>query len=142
MIALLCQLCWKQHLGHGIDSHSLSLSLMFDLNTSWAKCFSFGWGRWVLDGKLINMNNRERLGWNYLVYYWGKSLPSIFFFFFNIIYLAVLDLRCGMLTVSWGMWDLVAWAGSEPGAPALEAWSFNHWTTREVPLLSFYRQRN
>ena len=28
---------------------------------------------------------------------------------------------------------LVPWPGSEPIAPAVEAWSLNHWTTREVP---------
>ena len=28
---------------------------------------------------------------------------------------------------------LVPWPGIEPMCPALEAWSLNHWTTREVP---------
>ena len=28
--------------------------------------------------------------------------------------------------------------GIEPGPPALEAWRPNHWTTREVPIYSFY----
>ena len=30
---------------------------------------------------------------------------------------------------------LVPWPGIEPVPPALEAWSLNHWTTREVPVL-------
>lgn len=38
------------------------------LKWSWVKCVSFGWSRWVLDGKIINMNNLERLGWNCLVF--------------------------------------------------------------------------
>ena len=32
-----------------------------------------------------------------------------------------------------GMWALVPWPGIKPAAPALKAWSLNHWTTREVP---------
>ena len=31
---------------------------------------------------------------------------------------------------------LVPWPGIEPASPALEAWSLNHWTAREVPVLS------
>ena len=30
---------------------------------------------------------------------------------------------------------LVPWPGTEPVPPAVEAWSLNHWTTREVPIL-------
>ena len=33
---------------------------------------------------------------------------------------------------------LVPWPGIEPLAPALEAWSFNHWTAREIPGASFW----
>ena len=32
---------------------------------------------------------------------------------------------------------LVPQAGIEPASPPLEAWSFNHWTAREVPLVCF-----
>ena len=28
---------------------------------------------------------------------------------------------------------LVPQPGTEPGPPALEAWSLNHWTTKEIP---------
>ena len=35
--------------------------------------------------------------------------------------------------VLWGVWDPSTWPGMEPASPALEAWSLNHWTTREVP---------
>ena len=48
---------------------------------------------------------------------------SIYSLFFN--YLAVL----------WGMWDPSSWPGMEPASPVLDAWSLNHWTTREVPKL-------
>ena len=30
---------------------------------------------------------------------------------------------------------LVLWPGIEPMPPAMEVWSLNHWTAREVPLL-------
>ena len=33
---------------------------------------------------------------------------------------------------------LVPWQGIEPVSPALEAWSLNHWTAREVPDWEFY----
>ena len=32
------------------------------------------------------------------------------------------------------MWDLVPWAGIEPGSPALAAQSLSHWAAREVPV--------
>ena len=32
---------------------------------------------------------------------------------------------------------LVPQPGIEPVPPAMEAWRLNHWTTREVPLISF-----
>ena len=35
---------------------------------------------------------------------------------------------------------LVPRPGIEPTAPAVEAWSLNHWTTREVPLPPFIQQ--
>ena len=43
---------------------------------------------------------------------------------------------CSMLTLSWGMWDLVPWPGITPRPPALEARSLSHWTPREVPSKS------
>ena len=33
---------------------------------------------------------------------------------------------------------LVPWPGIEPMSPAVEAWSLNNWTTREVPSPPFY----
>ena len=43
-----------------------------------------------------------------------------------MVFFAVPGLSCGT-------WDPVPWPGIEPEPPALGAWSFNHWTTREVP---------
>ena len=42
-----------------------------------------------------------------------------------------------MQTFIFGLWDLVSRAGIEPRPPALEAWTLSHWTTREVPIVSF-----
>ena len=35
------------------------------------------------------------------------------------------------------MWDLVPWLGIEPIPLALEVWSLNYWTTREIPIGNF-----
>ena len=32
------------------------------------------------------------------------------------------------------MQDLVPWPGIKPMPPALEVWSLNHWTSREIPM--------
>ena len=71
----------------------------------------------------------------------------------SLIYLAALDLSCGMWgllvaahmifscsmwTLSHSMWDLVSQPGIEPGSPALGAQSLSHWTTREVPMSLMY----
>ena len=37
-------------------------------------------------------------------------------------------------TLSYIMWDLVPWPGTEPTPPALGVWSLSPWNTREVPL--------
>ena len=34
---------------------------------------------------------------------------------------------------------LVPCAGIEPMPPAVEAWSLNHWTAREVPIVTFFK---
>ena len=55
------------------------------------------------------------------------SLKKMFLF----IYLAMIGLSCSM-------WDLVLWPGIKPEPPALGAWSFSHWTTRDVPDYSLF----
>ena len=62
-----------------------------------------------------------------------EKVPLLFIFllFFN---LAALGLSCSTQDLHCGMWVLVLCPGIEPGLPTLGAWSFSHWTTREVPL--------
>ena len=69
----------------------------------------------------------------------------LFIFFSSFVGRAVNHKVCG---------SLVSWPGVEPAPHALEAWSLNHWTTREVPhvflvkfpqvfpISLFYRKRN
>ena len=56
----------------------------------------------------------------------------------------IFSLRCDMRDLlqqahpSSGIWDLVLGPGIKPRSPALGVRSLRHWTTREVPLLSFF----
>ena len=59
-------------------------------------------------------------------------------FAFLFIYLGCLC--CSMQTPSCSMWDLVPWAGFEPGPPALGVQSLSHWTMAEDPVIDFLRQ--
>ena len=43
------------------------------------------------------------------------------------------------LGLSCSIWDLVPWPRIEPRPPALEAWSLNQWTTRDVPASLFWQ---
>ena len=45
----------------------------------------------------------------------------------------------GMQTLCCGLWDLVPQPGIECGPSAFGVWSLSHWTTREVPLTSFWK---
>ena len=82
--------------------------------------------------------------------YFGTSLSSSYLSLFKnfLIYLAVgssviagsLVVACGNFScsiraLSCRMWDLVPWAGIEPGSPALRAGRISPWNTREVPIL-------
>ena len=53
------------------------------------------------------------------------------------IYLAVPGLveACGIFSCS--MWNLIPWPGIKPRTTALGAWNLSHWTTKEVPKMSF-----
>ena len=74
--------------------------------------------------------------------FWGHAfsettictLPSFLFIKENIylfIWLHwVFVVACGIFRC--GMWDLVLWPGTKPVPPALEVWSLNNWTAREV----------
>ena len=82
-------------------------------------------------------------------FFWVQLSLSLYIYMYTYIYfsiyiLAVWNLSCytqdlfnfslWLLVVTRGI--LVPWPGIEPGLPALEAWSLNHWTTREVPQRS------
>ena len=41
---------------------------------------------------------------------------------------------------SCSMWNRVPWPGIQPRPPAWAAWSLSHWTTREVPALSYSKE--
>ena len=63
---------------------------------------------------------------------WDRMIPSnstihrsLFFFFFFKAYLFIGQVACGVL---------FSWPGIESAPPALEAWSLNHQTAREVAL--------
>lgn len=65
-------------------------------------------------------NDREGMQWKS-----NKMFISIFFFFSFKCRLTVPD-------VSWGMQDLVPWAGIDSRPPALGVWNLSQWTTRQV----------
>ena len=44
---------------------------------------------------------------------------------------------CGLGTLPCGVWDLVPWSGIQPRPPASGEQRLSHWTSREVPRLSF-----
>ena len=60
----------------------------------------------------------------------GNTFITYFFFFFFFLLFWLLHAACGIL---------VLWLGNEPAPPELEAWSLNHWTTRQVPLTSVFK---
>ena len=58
-----------------------------------------------------------------------KSLSYRFFSFLFISLVHLYPAVCGIL---------VPWPGIKPAPVALEAWGLNHWTAREVLILSFW----
>ena len=74
--------------------------------------------------------------------FWGHAFPETtictlpsFLFIKENIYLFIwlhwiFVVACGIFRC--GMWDLVPWPGTKPVPPALEVWSLNNWTAREV----------
>ena len=77
------------------------------------------------------------LGYCLLMIFSTLLLVSLSFFFFNLFTWLRWVLVAACKTLGRGVWDLVPWPGIEPGPSALGAWNFNHWTTRDVPLLVF-----
>ena len=61
--------------------------------------------------------------------------------YFKVLYLLILlSFFLFFFFFFWprSMQDLSPPPGTEPVPPAVEAWSLNHWTTKEVPYPSFY----
>ena len=53
----------------------------------------------------------------------------------------VRSFSCGMWILSYGMWDLVPWPGTEPRPLALGVLSLSHWTTKEAPSQASWKRR-
>ena len=62
----------------------------------------------------------------------GESLSSLLYFYL-FIYFWPCHTACGMRGI------LVPRLGIEPAPPAVEGWSLNHWTAREVPWVVYFR---
>ena len=75
-------------------------------------------------GKKITHNLSPRN--NYLMSPLHSFLCVLSFF---VVFFWLCHLACGIL---------VPQPGTEPVTPALEVWSLNHWTAREVPCFVFF----
>ena len=110
--------------------------------------------RWV--GGLVNRCWNSFQSWDFSVWnYWIKTTKcreSFFMHFLNPHGVMVLcynnQTQAYFLKIRWNSHEtflatgaageiLVPWLGIEPTPPPLEAWSLNHWTTREVPTSHF-----
>ena len=137
---LLMPLCSSPVTSHPFPVPSVSIFLLpISLSTdnwlcpAWLKspltshlCSSY-WTGWLhlthkitLSLKLIWFLSQRFLGtsWICCELLFLSSSSSFFFFYF------ILAMPCGIL---------VPWPGIETMPPAMEAWSLNHWTIREVP---------
>ena len=65
------------------------------------------------------------------VHQFGNKLVCKIFYFLNFPYSLFIF---NFLAIWHGLWDLVPWPGIKPMPPALDVWSLNHWTAREIPL--------
>ena len=68
-------------------------------------------------------------------------------YLFEVLILILLGLLDHMAVLFFTFWlsateygIFVLWLGIEPAPTALEAWSLNHWTTREVPIFNFFEE--
>ena len=62
-------------------------------------------------------------------------------FSFSGFFLRGLFVCLFVLATLHGTRDLSSPTGLEPGPPAVEAWSPNHWTAREFPAQFFYKPK-
>ena len=125
-----------QHHRPPLNSSNMSNSFLF-------QCHSFGWT--FIPPCSINLS---RLSFQVPVFRsrsQSKQPPEIFqdhlrstyFFFFNNIYFYLFIWLGRVLVAACGLY--FPEQGSNPGPPALGAWSLSHWTTREVPGKFFQR---
>ena len=49
----------------------------------------------------------------------------------QVFFLFLLAVRCST-------WDLSSLTHIRPALPAVEVWSFNHWTDRDIPIFKFF----
>ena len=49
--------------------------------------------------------------------------------------------QCARAQSPHGVWDLSSRARDQTHVCFIGRWNLNHWTTREIPLLCFYRQK-
>ena len=64
----------------------------------------------------------------HLPYHSGLHCSFFFFFLLLLLFFWLHSVACRII---------VPQPGIEPASPAVEAWSLNHWTTREIPVVSF-----
>ena len=80
-------------------------------------------------------NPRDREAWWAAIYGVAQSWTWLKWLSSSRVLVAVR----GILSLHCSMWDPVLWPGMEPRPPALGAQSLNHWTTREVFPLSYFK---
>ena len=74
------------------------------------------------------------------IFPYSFEITFIYFLFLKYLFIWLCHVLVAAHGIfSCGMWDLVPWPGIEPWAPALGAWSLSHWTTRDVPEITFKR---
>ena len=66
----------------------------------------------------------------------NKDATTTPLIYYNVL---LLKLKKKMLLATlYGMWNLVPWPGIKPAHTALGLWSYNYWTTKEVPIIFFF----
>lgn len=82
---------------------------------------------WRAEGMLGRTLTSLSVSWNV-----GFFLKYLFGFAGSYVACWTFDLRCGMLTLNYSMWDLILWRGIKPRRPAFGVRSLSHWITREI----------
>ena len=99
----------------------------WELQKPWKK--TGGWGKETFIQGLKQhkgLHCIDQMNQKCIAYLWSPNFTLglldslVFFFFFGPYHIRI----------------LVLWSGIEPMPPAVEMWSLNHWTIREVPWLT------